>query len=380
MSKTVMLFGLGAVGEVALQILTRMDGIDRLVASGRNEALGTFKMKTAALGATYQGLSKKYEFHQNDVNDIDATAGLLEKTRPDVILLVASLKSPQVLGTTPMPTEARIKFRAAGFGVHLPWQLLIPFKFMQAMEKSGIDTTVINGSFPDVTGPALWNHFGFGPSIGMGNVDLTAAEIIRYVSDAEKVPTNEVMLSLVSSHAFLVHGVRQEVPHFVKILLGDRDITDKYSVKSAVREHGLGKASPADIQAATSYFNFVTASSAVRNIMAIVHNTNEYTHAPAPNGLIGGYPVRLGAKGAEIILPSDLTLEEAIEINKSAEKFDGIEEIKDDGTIVFTDQTYSLMKELGYDCQELTFDDLESRGRELTALLEKLQKLPKDLP
>jgi hypothetical protein len=373
MSKTVMLFGLGAVGEVALQILARMDGIDRIVATGRNEVLGTFKMKTAALGATYQQFSKKYEFFQNDASDIDATARLLEKIKPDVILLVASLKSPQVLGTSPMPAEARANFRAAGFGVQLPWQLLIPFKFMQALEKSGIDTTVINGSFPDVTGPALWNHFGFGPTMGMGNVDLTAAEIIRYVSDQENVPTHEVMLSLVSSHAFLVHGTRQEVPYFAKILLGDRDITDKYSVKSAVRAHGLGKATSADIQAATSYFNFVTASSAVRNIMAIVNNTNEYTHAPSPNGLIGGYPVRLGSKGAKVILPSDLSLEEAIEINKAAEKFDGIENIKDDGTVVFTDKTYSLMKELGYDCRELTFDELESRGRELTALIEKLQ-------
>ena len=368
-----MLFGLGAVGEVALQILARMDGIDRIVATGRNEVLGVFKMKTAALGATYQGFSKKYEFHQNDARDIDATVELLEKIKPDVILLVASLRSPQVLGTTPMPAEARTKFRAAGFGVQLPWQLLIPFKFMQALEKSGIDTTVINGSFPDITSPALWNHFGFGPTLGMGNVDLTAAEIIRYVSDVENVPTREVMLSLVSSHAFLVHGIRQEVPFFSKILVGDHDLTHKHSVKDAVRAHGMGKGTSADIKAATTYFNYVTASSAVRNIMAIVDNTNEYTHAPSPNGLIGGYPVRLNSKGVEVILPSDLTLAEAIEINKAAEKFDGIEEIKDDGTIVFTDQTYSLMKELGYDCQELTFDDLERRSQELQNLLEKLQ-------
>ena len=373
MARTVMIFGLGAVGEVALQILARIDGIDRIVASGRNEVLGVFKMKTAALGATYQRLSKKYEFHQNDVNDIDATARLLEKIKPDVILMVASLKSPSVMGTISMPPEIRASFRAAGFGVQLPWHLLLPFKFMQALEKSGIDTHVVNGSFPDVTGPALWNHFGFGPTIGMGNIDLTAAQVTRYVSELEGVPPREVMLSLVSSHAFLVHGIRQEVPYFVKILLGDRDITNEYGVKNAVREHGLGKASSADKRAASSYFNYVTASSAVKNIVAIAENSNEYTHAPSPNGLIGGYPVRLGSKGAKVILPGDLTLEKAIEINKAAEKFDGIEKIKDDGTIVFTNTTYSIMKELGYDCRELSFDDLESRGRELATLIEKLQ-------
>jgi hypothetical protein len=373
MAKTVMVFGLGAVGGIALQILARSDGIDRIVASGRNEALGVFKMKTAALGATYQRFSKIYKFYQNDINDIDATARLLEEVKPDVILLLASLKSPAVLGTIAMPPEIRTNFRAAGFGVQLPWHLLLPFRFMQALEKSCINAHVVNGSFPDVTGPALWNHFGFGPTIGLGNIDLTAAQVTRYVSEAEGVPLREVRLSLVSSHAFLVNGLRQEVPYFVRIQIGDRDITKEYDVKMAVREHGLGKALPAEKRAAQSYFNYVTASSAVKNVIAILENSNEYTHASSPNGLIGGYPVRLGGKGAAVILPDDLTLEEAIEINKAAEKFDGIERIKDDGTIVYTDTSYSIMKELGYDCRELSFDDLESRGRELATLIEKLQ-------
>lgn len=373
MAGTVMVFGLGAVGEVALQILARSDGIDRIVTSSRNEALGVFKTNTAALGATYQRLSKQYEFRQNDVSDIDSTARLLEEIKPDVILLVVSLKSPSVLATISIQPEVRANLLAAGFGVQLPWHLLLPFRFMQALEKSGIDAHVVNGSFPDVTGPALWNHLGFGPTIGMGNIDLTAAQVTQYVSEAEGVPLREVMLCLVSSHAFLVHGLRQEVPYFAKILLGDRDITDNYGVKRAIRGYVLGKALPADRRAAQSYFNYVTASSAVKNIMAIIEDSNEYTHAPSPNGLIGGYPVRLGAKGAEVILPGELTLEKAIEINKAAEKFDGIERIKDDGTIVYTDTTYSIMKELGYDCRELPFDDLESRGRELAALIEKLQ-------
>ncbi|MEE8398278.1 MAG: hypothetical protein V3S89_04680, partial [Desulfobacterales bacterium] len=170
MAKTVMIFGLGAVGEVALQILARSDGIDRIVTSGRNEALGVFKTNAAALGATYQRLSKRFEFRQNDLKDTDATARLLEEIKPDVILLLASLKSPAVLGTIPIQAEVRANLYAAGFGVQLPWHLLLPFKFMQAFEKSGIDAHVVNGSFPDVTGPALWNHLGFGPTIGMGNI------------------------------------------------------------------------------------------------------------------------------------------------------------------------------------------------------------------
>ena len=373
MEKTVMIFGLGAVGEAALQILARSDGIGRIVASSRNEALGAFKMNVAALGAAYQGSSKRYEFHRNDLKDVDATARLLEDIRPDVVLLLASLQSPSVLGTIPLAREARARLLAAGFGVQLPWHLLLPLRFMRALEKSGIDARVVNGSFPDVTGPALWKHLGFGPTVGMGNIDLTAVQVTRYVSEAEGVPPRDVMLSLVSSHAFLVHGLAQEVPHFIRIQVGDRDITAKYSVKDIMRQYGLGRSSPEDRRAAQAYFNYVTASSAVKNILAMVGDSNVYTHAPSPNGLVGGYPVRLGAKGAEVILPEGLTLEKAIAINQAAERFDGVERIKDDGTIVYTDATYDIMKELGYDCRELAFDDLEPRGRELAALMEKLQ-------
>ena len=55
------------------------------------------------------------------------------------------------------------------------------------------------------------------------------------------------------------------------------------------------------------------------------------------------------------------------------EKFDGIEKIKDDGTIVYTDKTYSAMKELGYDCKELSFDEMELRSEELETVRKKLQ-------
>jgi len=82
MARTVMIFGLGAVGEVALQILARSDGIDRIVASSRSEALGLFKTNTEALGAMYQQSSKRFEFRQNDINDTEATARLLEEIKP----------------------------------------------------------------------------------------------------------------------------------------------------------------------------------------------------------------------------------------------------------------------------------------------------------
>jgi saccharopine dehydrogenase-like NADP-dependent oxidoreductase len=73
MANTVMLFGLGLVGEYALQILAATEAVDRIVASSRNEELGIFKVDAAARGSSYLGFTKQIEFRKNDVNDIDTT-------------------------------------------------------------------------------------------------------------------------------------------------------------------------------------------------------------------------------------------------------------------------------------------------------------------
>ena len=109
--------------------------------------------------------------------------------------------------------------------------------------------------------------------------------------------------------------------------------------------------------------------------MHMLRDTNKLTTAPAPNGMFGGYPVRLGAGGPQVVLPEELTMEQALKINVEAEKFDGIEMIKDDGTVIYTDESYSIMKELGYDCKELPPDEWERRCGEITAVSQKLMAM-----
>ncbi|GAG54191.1 unnamed protein product, partial [marine sediment metagenome] len=214
-------------------------------------------------------------------------------------------------------------------------------------------------------------HFGFGPTIGIGNHEMVAASIIQYISMTEGVPVQDVTLYFVGSHALVMYG--PPVPFFLKILLGDMDVTSKYDVNLLKWWCLLGKCWETGKGTNATYAS--TAASAVKSIMAIIRDTNEYTHVVSPNGLIGGYPVRLSAKAAKVILPKELTLKQAIKINEDGEKFDGVEKIKDDGTIVYTEKTYSIMKELGYDCKELPFDELESRAEELKVLYKKLAAL-----
>jgi hypothetical protein len=90
------------------------------------------------------------------------------------------------------------------------------------------------------------------------------------------------------------------------------------------------------------------------------------SHAPGPEGLVGGYPVHINKDGAKVFIPEGMTREKAIQINEEAQKWDGIEKIKEDGTVVFTDEAYKTFKDLlGYDCKEMKVEEIEMRAKEL---------------
>ncbi len=81
----------------------------------------------------------------------------------------------------------------------------------------------------------------------------------------------------------------------------------------------------------------------------------------------------MSAKGAEVVLLEELSLEEAIKINEEAQKFDGIKEIRNDGTVVFTEKSVGIMREmLNYECEELRLEESEERAMELKALYKRL--------
>lgn len=84
------------------------------------------------------------------------------------------------------------------------------------------------------------------------------------------------------------------------------------------------------------------------------------TCAVSPNGLVGAYPVRLGAEGPQLALPDDITLEEAIKINLGGQLRDGIEEIRKDGTIVFPDNVVQVMREIfDFECKSFHVTEVD---------------------
>jgi hypothetical protein len=152
----------------------------------------------------------------------------------------------------------------------------------------------------------------------------------------------------------------------MKIMIDKNDVTSEWDTDKVM--YDAVKLYPAGLP-----FTSVSASSTLKNLNALVFDQNLLTHSPGPNGLPGGYPVILSAKGAEVFSPAEWTLEEAIAANEKAGQLDAIQEIKDDGTVVFADYTYKAMKEgLGFDCKSFSPQDSEKLAREQMSLFKEL--------
>jgi hypothetical protein len=242
---------------------------------------------------------------------------------------------------------------------------------MLAVKKSGIETSVVNGAFPDATNVVL-SKLGLEPVCGGGNMDLGLGRVKRIVARNMNVPYRSVQIYGVGHHG-AYYTARMAGPYYVKIFVEGKDVSDQWPNEKITRlyqEAGFGTV--------TQYKSALvdqmrTASSFLKHVLAIYYDTGEvHTCVTGVEGLPGGYPTRLSQKGAKIVLPG-ISKEDAIRINEEGAKIDGIERIKDDGTVVFCDQNVEYMREVvGYECKELKPKESEERAKELNRLLRKL--------
>lgn len=370
MRRKLIIVGLGEVGGHVLEFLARTSSALEIIAVDINEDLGVKKTNNVIFGAAHQGFYPDIRFVKIDLDDIDETIDFLKNTKPDLIFNSATLQSWWVLAL--LPKKTRSQFQKAGLGPWTPLHLTLTYKLMAAVKKSGIGAHVVSAPYPDVVNPVL-GRIGLAPTVGIGNIDLLIPKIKWLVSNRLATPICNISIFMIAHHSLVASlspgGEGPKASYFLKVLVGDKVVTEKFDTGELLSLTGAISLPPP--RSRTQQI----ASSAVKNILAILDDTGELTHAPGPEGLPGGYPVRLSAKGAEVVLPDGITMAQAIRINEDGQLHDGIQEIKDDGTIVFTEKANNIMRKmLGYDCKEMKISESDNRARELTSLFRTHQK------
>jgi len=355
---TILLSGVGNLGGWALELLARTPGVDRIVTLKQGPWVGPSLASLAMIGSVFQGHTKSFEHHQIDLTDEEAMVRLLDEIRPDAILHSATVQSPRGMMRADIDPGLRAVLATATFGMWLPWHLLPATQLTIAVERAGISTQVVNAAFPDVVNMALWRRFGHGPSTGAGNVEVCAAQVLRHVMEVSGAATEDIEVSLVGSHALLSHGPAK-VPHHFELRVEDRDVTDEYDLEKIL----CSWPEPIDWREVDVFSLF--AASAVKNVMGLIGHEPVRTHITAPIGLPGGYPAHITEGRVHLDLPEGLSTTAAVALNEEALRWDGIDRVESDGTVVYTADAREAMTELGVPADAVTFDELSRRSDQL---------------
>ena len=366
--KSLLIVGLGDLGGHVLEFLAREPNIPTITTVDIDEDWGVRKTNSALAGAAQMGYYPDIEFVRLDAFDVDRMAEFLGKLKPTVIYNGMTLQSWWVI--TRLPEDAYKAIDEARFGPWFPMHFVPAYKLMQAVKKTGIETHVVNAAFPDLVNPAL-AKIGLAPTVGIGNIDNICCTLRLVASKMFEAPMRSVQIFMVAPHYFSYYAARfgedGGAPYYLKVMIDDRDVTPEIDPREFLGNvRTIGKR-PGSIQA-----HPVVASSACKIIQGILLDTKELGHAPGPNGLPGGYPIRLRASGVEVFLPAGLALDEAVRMNNEAQVLEGVESVEDDGTVVITDRATAVFKKLlDFDRKCYTVENCEADWKELDQKFKK---------
>jgi hypothetical protein len=351
MNKPTLLFiSMGELATHLLEAVARTDIFDTIVVASRDLEKARKRANNAVLGAGIEGffpriIAEKLDVHSNDFST------RLREIKPDFIFSAPSL----------LPW-----WKLAPDGINMPFagytalHLSLMQKFRNRIAQSGVNSIWIGASFPDVIN-AMLNRTGFGPDYGIGNVQEPIAKIQMGVGRALNCAPNDVDVKLVAQHAYEYFVLNDQKPdklppYLLKATLAGKDVTQ-------IAEGVLREAFPFPYDL---HFNRVTASSGLVALHALTGETERSIHLPGIGALVGGYPVRAGKSGITIDLPDEWSLEQAIAVNEASLKWDGIDEMAQDGTIVFTAETQqALRKLLGKNIETLSTDTAQEQANDL---------------
>ncbi len=357
MKTDIMIIGLGGIGRDCLEFLVREPSVSSIVGADVREEYGQGIVNIASAGAVHMGYYPEAKFvGMNLLDDVDKNAGIIREINPRIILNCTTMLTWWATAKL-LPAEILKPLEdIADLGPFLPLHLRLTYHLMQAVDKSGVKPLIVNGAYGDAVGPAL-ERIGLTPTVGMGNCDSEVAYIRMIVAERENLKPRDIRVYYVGHHFNSVWMERSgepvnPPPFYLKIVADYRDVTRQYDLVKLQKD--AGRMWGGDIGDA------LTAASQCKHALAMLNDECILTVAVSPNGLVGGYPVWLGADGPKLALPDDITLNKAIDINLGGQLRDGIEEIRGDGTIVFPDEVVKVVKDIfGFECKSFHVTDVD---------------------
>jgi hypothetical protein len=237
---------------------------------------------------------------------VEAVTDLLGQLQPRVIVNTASVQGGR--STTGMPDGWTRLVQSAGLGVSAVLQARISLDVSKAAAATTPKAYVVNCCYPDVVNPMI-AAAGLPISSGIGNVAILAHAF------AGALGRGQEKIQLLAQHAALSAFRRPAAERSgrapLRMWLGGREMTNVFERFASVK---LAPEPVIDVSGA----------SGVPLFRAMVEGTSWTGHVPGPNGLPGGYPVRLDNGVLRLDLPPGLSETEAMAWNAAFEKENGV--------------------------------------------------------
>jgi hypothetical protein len=357
---TVVVVGVGDLGARVVAAVARLP-IGRVVAVSRDAERAAEVAGQAAVIAGLAGGAQRVFGRAGDVGDPDGMAAILSDLDPAVIVMAASRhtwwRTPPALDGLP-------------YGAWLPLHVGLTRELVRARNGAGSTAPVVALPFPDAVGPVL-APLGLAPELGAGNVAEIAAKLEMLAAADAGVSRGDVSVQLIAHHA-----VERTAFAAFSALAGGDDRRDPGPPpwRAAVAVGG----DPVPGERVREWFaaphpllpgrqtHVVTATAATVVVEALLGDAPRRVHVPAPGGRPGGYPTQISSSGIALDLPEGITESQAIAINATAARWDGIERIDGDGTVTFTaDVAEGTERVLGLRLDLVRSSDLDAVAREL---------------
>lgn len=272
---------------------------------------------------------------------------------PYLILQTASLLSPFCLANHKLSDLGR----KAGFGLMLPAQLAVARAVSRSAKNVCPEAKVVNCSFPDIVNPIL-SKLGYAPYCGIGN-----AGIVQYLIEKKlKINSNVVDLKVFAHH---IHAIS---------ILKSYPIQGLENPKIYINgEHVEWKEVHCDYKAPFTgeEINMITTASSIDLLSALIDDSRVcHTSVSGPFGKLGGWPVSI-KKGQMQIVENTISKEKEIDgFYRECTRFDGIESIQEDGSVIFSNIFKNHVKDFSSElCEPLKMDDINERYQLLESFI-----------
>jgi hypothetical protein len=361
----------GEVGTYAAYFLARCGIVDQLHLLARNERKVATILHNARVIAMMEGCSTRINYVECDIFNTDMTCEMLNEIKPTLIINSAALLSLYPFFPFLRKRQDRMNF-IAGFAHTLPKDMALLWPLMKAVKSATPHTLIVNLAAPDM-GNAILNALGLSPTIGAGTIDSTVQGLCLAIGRRGDIDPHELDIRMICHHA-LRRFPPDQVPFILRIYHNGKEITDEYDHKELIQE--AADVSGVETMTATVANNAaITAASAVTIAHSLLADAQVIRHAAGVSGAVGGYPVLLGKKQAEIILPDGVGTEEAARVNLEGMRMSGVEAIGPDGTVTFTEREQFWIREgLGLDWKTMRPEDARDMSFELTKAYERMRE------